>query len=170
MCTKTRSSSLNDRSANRASYIGNENIHPRAEHSLGLFSLVEKTILPREIPKRIIQPMNYEMLHADRVVQTTIKNTLNRSSGFLLNPGGQEAGCSHLLNLYSGCRFGNSLCGVGCYLRATGFVTKGRDWGSFLDGQTNARWNSRRSAGQEDTIADGYGQSGSRVVDPCISR
>lgn len=78
------------------------------------------------------------MTAQQRVVPKTVKNVLTRSSGFLLNPGGQGAVCSHSLNPYSGCTFGNSLCGVGCYMRANGFVTKGRDWGSFLEVRTNA--------------------------------
>lgn len=73
-----------------------------------------------------------------RITQTTVKNILTRSSGFLLNQDGQGLVCSHSLNPYSGCTFGNSLCGVGCYMRANGFVTKGRDWGSFLEVRTNA--------------------------------
>ncbi len=77
------------------------------------------------------------MTAQQRVVPKTVKNILTRSSGFLLNPGGQGAVCSHSLNPYSGCTFGNSLCGVGCYMRANGFVTKGRDWGSFLEFRIN---------------------------------
>lgn len=73
-----------------------------------------------------------------QIQETTVKNILTRASGFLLNPG-SRAVCSHSLNPYAGCAFGNnSLCGVYCYMRANSFITKGRTWGSFLEVRTNA--------------------------------
>lgn len=83
------------------------------------------------------------------ITTTTVKNILTRASGFLLNSGGKGAVCSHSLNPYSGCTFGNSLCGVGCYMRANGFVTKGRDWGSFLEVRTNAAESYRANYAKE---------------------
>ena len=46
--------------------------------------------------------------------------------------------CSHSLNPYVGCGFGRSACGVGCYVRHNAWLTKGRDWGSFVEVKTNA--------------------------------
>src|SRR3954451_11346187 len=62
----------------------------------------------------------------------TIQSVLTRSSGFL------ETVCSHSLQPYRGCPFGASLCGVGCYVRHSPHVTRGRPWGSFLEVRTNA--------------------------------
>lgn len=61
-----------------------------------------------------------------------IKNVLTRTSGFL------ETVTSHSLQPYRGCSYGNSLCGVGCYVQHSGWVTKGRAWGSFLEVRQNA--------------------------------
>lgn len=57
---------------------------------------------------------------------------LTRSSGYL------KTVCSHSLQPYRGCSFGNSLCGVGCYVRHNPFVTRGAQWGSFLEVRENA--------------------------------
>jgi DNA repair photolyase len=72
------------------------------------------------------------------IFQSQVKNILTRSSGFLLNASGQTPVSSHSLNPYVGYTFENSLCGVGCYMRSNGFVTKGRYWGSFLEVLSNA--------------------------------
>lgn len=73
------------------------------------------------------------------IIETTIKKVLTRAeSGFLLNAAGSGPVCSHSLQPYQGCAFGNALCGVGCYVRANFYVTKGRPWGSFLEVRTNA--------------------------------
>lgn len=65
--------------------------------------------------------------------QTTRVNTiLTRASGYL------EAVCSHSLQPYRGCPLGASLCGVGCYVRHAGHVTRGREWGHFLEVRENA--------------------------------
>src|SRR4051812_43017581 len=63
---------------------------------------------------------------------TTIQSVLTRASGFL------ETVCSHSLQPYRGCPFGASLCGVGCYVRHSLHVTKGRPWGSFPGARTTA--------------------------------
>lgn len=64
--------------------------------------------------------------------KTTVKSILTRSSGYL------KTICSHSLQPYRGCSFGNSLCGVGCYVRHNPFVTRGAPWGSFLEVRENA--------------------------------
>lgn len=66
------------------------------------------------------------------VTETTIQNILTRTSGFL------KTVTSHSLQPYCGCAFGNSLCGVGCYVRHNGRLLRGREWGSFLEVRTNA--------------------------------
>lgn len=66
------------------------------------------------------------------VTTTHIGNVLTRTSGFL------RTVCSHSLQPYQGCSFGNALCGVGCYVRHNGHLTRGRAWGSFLEVRTNA--------------------------------
>jgi DNA repair photolyase len=63
---------------------------------------------------------------------STIQSVLTRASGFL------ESVCSHSLQPYRGCPFGASLCGVGCYVQHSVYVTRGRRWGSFLEVRTNA--------------------------------
>ena len=60
------------------------------------------------------------------------KAILTRSSGYL------QGVCSHSLNPYSGCGYGLSSCGEGCYVRFNQWLTKGRKWGTFVDVKTNA--------------------------------
>ena len=60
------------------------------------------------------------------------KSILTRAGGYL-----REV-CSHSLNPYVGCGFGRSACGVGCYVRHNAWLTKGRDWGGFVDVKMNA--------------------------------
>lgn len=67
-----------------------------------------------------------------RVTETTIRSLLTRSTGYL------DGVASHSAQPYRGCAFGNALCGVGCYARHNGFITRGRRWGSFLEVRTNA--------------------------------
>jgi DNA repair photolyase len=69
---------------------------------------------------------------ADVISETTIKNVLTRTTGFL------RTVTSHSLQPYCGCTYGNSLCGAGCYVRHNGRLLKGRAWGSFLEVRTNA--------------------------------
>ena len=67
--------------------------------------------------------------------ETQVHSILTRSSGFL------KTVCSHSLQPYRGCPFGASLCGVGCYVRHSGHITRGRPWvrvkiAASLDGRT----------------------------------
>ncbi len=103
------------------------------------------------------------------ISETTIKNVLTRTTGFL------RTVTSHSLQPYCGCTFGNSLCGVGCYVWHNGRLLKGREWGSFLEVRTNAAqsyldnyeaeaaWAGRRATQdrltQEETTAAGGGFS-----------
>lgn len=66
------------------------------------------------------------------ISETTVKNILTRTSGFL------RTVTSHSLQPHRGCSFGNSACGVGCYVRHNGHLLQGREWGSFLEVRTNA--------------------------------
>ena len=66
------------------------------------------------------------------VSEVEVENILTRTSGFL------ETVTSHSLQPYRGCSYGNSLCGVGCYVQHSYWVTKGREWGSFLEVRSNA--------------------------------
>ena len=63
---------------------------------------------------------------------TDVSQILTRTSGFLHDV------CSHSLQPYRGCAFGNSLCGVGCYVQHNFYVTKGAAWGSFVEARVNA--------------------------------
>lgn len=62
----------------------------------------------------------------------SVRSILTRSSGYL------KTVCSHSLQPYRGCSFGRSLCGVGCYVRHNPFVTRGAEWGRFLEVRENA--------------------------------
>jgi DNA repair photolyase len=64
--------------------------------------------------------------------ESHVKSILTRTSGFL------KSVSSHSLQPYRGCSFGRSLCGVGCYVQHNGFVTRGQEWGTFLEARTNA--------------------------------
>ncbi len=87
------------------------------------------------------------------ITEVHVRSILTRASGYL------DGIASHSLQPYRGCTYGNSLCGVGCYVRANGHVTRGRTWGSFLEVRTNAaqsyragyererRWARRSAAG-----------------------
>jgi DNA repair photolyase len=63
---------------------------------------------------------------------TSVKSVLTRTSGYL------DGVCSHSLQPYRGCPLGASLCGVGCYVRHAGHITRGREWGRFLEVRENA--------------------------------
>src|SRR3954470_6733972 len=69
---------------------------------------------------------------ASGITETTIGNVLTRTTGYL------RTVASHSLQPYRGCTFGNSLCGVGCYVQHNAWVTRGRQWGTFLEVRTNA--------------------------------
>ena len=66
------------------------------------------------------------------VTEVHCKSILTRVTGYL------KQVCSHSLNPYVGCGFGRSACGVGCYVRHNTWLTKGRDWGTFVEVKTNA--------------------------------
>ena len=65
---------------------------------------------------------------------TTVNATqiLTRTSGYLTSV------ASHSLQPYRGCALGNSLCGVGCYVQHSWYVTRGQRWGSFVESRMNA--------------------------------
>src|SRR5687767_587522 len=69
---------------------------------------------------------------AIQITHAMIGRILTRSSGFLTTV------ASHSLQPYRGCALGNSLCGVGCYVRHSWYVTRGAPWGSFVEARTNA--------------------------------
>ena len=62
-----------------------------------------------------------------RFGEATVRRILTRTSGYLRDV------TSHSLQPYRGCSFGNALCGAGCYVRASPWVTRGEAWGSFLE-------------------------------------
>jgi DNA repair photolyase len=64
--------------------------------------------------------------------EATVRSILTRTTGYL------RTVTSHSLQPYRGCSYGNALCGVGCYVRHNGWVTRGEAWGSFLEARTNA--------------------------------
>jgi DNA repair photolyase len=66
------------------------------------------------------------------VSQATVKAILTRASGYL------RPVASHSLQPYRGCAFGNSLCGIGCYVQHNTFLTQHAAWGSFLEARSNA--------------------------------
>ena len=67
-----------------------------------------------------------------RIDTTEARSILTRTSGYL------KTVSSHSLQPYTGCSFGQSLCGVGCYVQHNVFVTKGEAWGGFLIAKLNA--------------------------------
>lgn len=67
-----------------------------------------------------------------RITEVQCQSILTRAGGYL-----REV-CSHSINPYMGCGFGRSACGVGCYVRHNAWLTKGRDWGSFVEVKSNA--------------------------------
>jgi DNA repair photolyase len=77
------------------------------------------------------------------VTETTIGNILTRTSGYL------RTVASHSLQPYRGCSYGNSLCGVGCYVQHSRHLLGGRAWGSFLEVRTNAAESYRANADRE---------------------
>ena len=86
-----------------------------------------------------------------KVSESYCKSILTRTSGYLRNVS------SHSINPYSGCGFGKSSCGIGCYVQFNTWITKGRTWGEFVDVKTNSpevyiqtysaekRWTEKRS-------------------------
>ena len=78
-----------------------------------------------------------------RVESTTVQSILTRTVGYL------DGIASHSLQPYRGCPLGAALCGVGCYVRHAGHLTKGRPWGSFLEARVNASASYRASVDRE---------------------
>jgi len=66
------------------------------------------------------------------VTTTTVGRILTRASGYVAPV------ASHTLQPYGGCALGNSLCGIGCYVRGSWFVTRGREWGGYVEVRANA--------------------------------
>lgn len=66
------------------------------------------------------------------IQEVSVQSILTRTSGFL------DGVASHSLQPYQGCTFGNSLCGVGCYVQHNHYLLQQRAWGSFLDVRANA--------------------------------
>jgi DNA repair photolyase len=67
-----------------------------------------------------------------RVTEARVRGILTRSSGFL------RTVCSHSLQPWRGCSFGQALCGVGCYAQHNRWLARGEAWGSFLEARVNA--------------------------------
>ena len=83
------------------------------------------------------------------VTRVEVKSILTRTSGYLTTV------ASHSLQSYRGCALGNSLCGVGCYVQHSAWVTQGRRWGSFVEVRTNAAQAYRRQYAREREWARG---------------
>lgn len=66
------------------------------------------------------------------LTETEVRSVLTRTSGYI------KTVTSHSLQPYRGCTLGSSLCGVGCYVQHSPWVTRGRRWGSFLEARMNA--------------------------------
>jgi DNA repair photolyase len=75
--------------------------------------------------------------------ETSVQSILTRTSGYL------KTVTSHSMQPYRGCAYGNSLCGVYCYVRHNPWLTQGRAWGSFLEVRANAGEVYRRQAARE---------------------
>jgi len=66
------------------------------------------------------------------ITESKISKILTRASGYL------KPVASHSLQPYRGCALGSSLCGVGCYVQHNHYLTRGEQWGSFVEARTNA--------------------------------
>lgn len=78
-----------------------------------------------------------------QVTVVDVGSILTRTGGFLATV------CSHTLQPYRGCALGRSLCGVGCYVRHNPWVTRGREWGAFVESRQNADEAYRRQYASE---------------------
>ena len=74
---------------------------------------------------------------------TEVRSILTRAGGYL------RGVCSHSLQPYRGCTFGNALCGAGCYVQHNPWLTRGERWGSFLEARANAAAVYRRQYARE---------------------
>ncbi|MCG8455221.1 MAG: hypothetical protein MI919_03000 [Holophagales bacterium] len=77
------------------------------------------------------------------VTEVEIGKVLTRTGGYLADV------ASHSLQPYKGCPLGRSLCGVGCYVRHSRHLLRGREWGSFLEVRRNAADSYRRQVDAE---------------------
>jgi DNA repair photolyase len=77
------------------------------------------------------------------VRETEVRSILTRTGGYL------KTVTSHSLQPYRGCAYGNALCGAYCYVRHNPWLTRGREWGSFLEVRANAGEAYRRQAARE---------------------
>lgn len=95
-----------------------------------------------------------------------VRSILTRTGGFL------EGVASHSLQPYRGCSYGRSLCGVGCYVQHSRYVTAGRAWGSFLEVRDNAAEVYRRQYARERAwgrkTAGRFGVFCSSATDPFV--
>lgn len=66
------------------------------------------------------------------ISETECRSILTRTTGYL------KTVCSHSMNPYTGCGLGHSACGVACYVRFNPWLTRGREWGGFVDVKINA--------------------------------
>jgi len=66
------------------------------------------------------------------ITETEVRSILTRTTGFL------KTVSSHSLQPYRGCSYGKSLCGAGCYVQHNQWLTRGAQWGSFLEVKKNA--------------------------------
>ena len=101
-----------------------------------------------------------------KLSEATVRSILTRTTGYL------RAVTSHSLQPYRGCSFGGALCGVGCYVRASPWVTRGEPWGGFLEARTNAAERYREQAPRERRWArrarGGFGVFLSSSTDPFV--
>ncbi len=81
------------------------------------------------------------------------RSILTRATGYL------KGVCSHSLNPYVGCGLGRSACGEACYVRFNAWLTKGREWGRFVDVKRNAAEVYARTVEREKQWARGRGTS-----------
>lgn len=82
-----------------------------------------------------------------QISEVRIRNILTRTTGYL------EGISSHSLQPYRGCSYGRALCGVGCYVRHNRLLTRGAEWGSFLEARVNAAQAYRAEFGREQRFA-----------------
>lgn len=101
-----------------------------------------------------------------RLREVCVTRILTRTSGYLTPV------VSHSVQPYRGCTFGRALCGVGCYVRGNGLLTRGEAWGGFLDVRVNAAATYRKSVAAERRWARArrgrFGIFLSSVTDPFV--
>jgi DNA repair photolyase len=79
-----------------------------------------------DAPKTTI-PADIDRIDASHRPVPLVDNAsvLTPTSGYL------SAGYTHTINLYQGCSFAGSLCGVFCYAQHNQWITRGRPWGLY---------------------------------------